>query len=241
MLDHRGLVLSNRPVKTWRARWEEMGGWENIPERIYQVKKKDDTAEILIYEQIGESWWDGGGVGAKKFAEDLKALGDVSSIDVRINSPGGDVFEGDAIYSALNNHKATINVFIDGVAASAASYIAMAGDTIAIAEHAKFMIHNAWGLAIGNAKEMRKTADVLATLDSAIQLIYQRRTNQTDKQLADWMDAETWFVGQQAIDNKFADTLIPAKTGKKDVGPEMKNGSDFAELMRMRLALARIA
>lgn len=237
MLNHRGLVLNGRPVKTWRDRWEEQGGFKNIPDRRFEMKKQDDTAEILIFEQIGESWWDGSGVGAKRFNEDLKALGDVKSITVRINSPGGDVFEGDAIYTALNQHKAIINVVIEGIAASAASYIAMAGDTIAIAEHAKFMIHNAWGLAIGNANEMRKTADLLDTIDSGIRIIYQRRTNQDDKKLSDWMDAETWFVGQQAIDNKFADTLIPAKAGKKDDSSE----ADIRDVMRMRLALARSA
>lgn len=233
-MNYRGLILNNQPVKTWRDRWLDMGGWSNIPNRGYQAKKKDDTAEILIFEQIGKSWWDDSGVGAKEFTEDLKALGDVKSINVRINSPGGDVFEADAIYSALNNHPATINVFIDGIAASAASYIAMAGDSISIAEHAKFMIHSAWGFAMGNADDMRATADILDVVDSGIRIIYQRRTKHAESKIKDWMKAETWWVGQAAIDDKFADSLMKAK------GPvEDRKQDPILDLMRMRLALAR--
>lgn len=233
MKNYRGLTVNNRPVKMWRDRWEEQNGWADIPNRGYSAKKSGDAADILIYEQIGVSWWDGSGVSAKQFMEDLKLLGDVSALNVRINSPGGDVFEADAIYTALNTHKATVNVFIDGIAASAASYIAMAGDSIAIAEHAKFMIHNAWGLAMGNADEMRKTADLLDTIDGGIRLIYQRRTNQTDEKLKTMMSAETWLVGQQAVDERFADSLMPAKAAPED------KSDGFRDLMRMRMELAR--
>jgi ATP-dependent Clp protease, protease subunit len=150
---------------------------------------------------------------------------------LHINSPGGDVSEADAIYTALNAHQAKVNVYIDGLAASAASYIAMAGDTIAIAEHAKFMIHNAWGVAIGNAEEMRKLAGVLDKIDTTIRLIYQRRTGNSDKQLRDWMEAETWFTGQEAKASGFADKVIKAKEGASD--------SAFVDQMRMRVAVAR--
>lgn len=218
---------------SWIQRFKDMGGWNLIPDRRYTCNKVNETGEIYIYEQIGEDWWSGGGITAKRFAEDLKALGDVKSIDLHINSPGGVIMEADAIYTALVQHKAKINVSIDGLAASAASYIAMAGDAIAIAEHAKFMIHNAWGLAIGNASELRKLADVLETLDSAIRLLYQRRTGNTDQQLKDWMAEEKWFVGQQAVDQKFADTLIKAKEAPKE------DPADIHTMMRMRLDLAK--
>ncbi len=230
----RGLIQNGKQVKTWHDRWDEMGGFAQLKDRRFAAAKtSDETAEILIYEQIGESFWDDSGVGAKTFVETLRGLGNVSAINVRINSPGGDVFEADAIYSALVAHKATINVFIDGIAASAASYIAMAGDTIAIAEHAKFMIHNAWGIAIGNADEMRDTASLLDTIDGSIRLIYQARTNQSDKKLKDWMSAETWFVGQEAVDNGFADSVIAAKR------PAESSADDgLLETMRMRVAMA---
>jgi ATP-dependent Clp protease, protease subunit len=233
-VNFRGLIQNNKPVYSWRDRFEQMGGWATIPNRGFQMKKSGEKAEILIYEQIGMDFWTGGGVTAKQFAEDLKALGDVKELDIRINSPGGEVYEADAIYSQLNSHKATKNVFIDGLAASAASYIAMVGDSIKISEHAKFMIHNAWGLAIGNANDMEQTAGVLRALDASIRLIYQRRTGNTDKQLSDWMEAETWFSASEAVANKFADSLITAK------GTENKTvDASHLELMKMRLAVAR--
>jgi ATP-dependent Clp protease, protease subunit len=233
-MNTRGLLLNSKPVKSWRDRFEEQGGWKTIPNRGFSMKKADDKAEIFIYEQIGEDWWTGGGVTAKKFADDLKALGDVKSLDIRINSPGGDVWEANAIYTLLNQHKATKNVFIDGLAASAASYISMAGDTIAIAEHGQFMIHNAWGLAIGNANELRAMAGLLDGIDTSIRLIYQKRTGQSDQKLKDWMDAETWFSGKEAVDNGFATELMKAKEGEK------KADDSVRELMRMRLELARV-
>jgi ATP-dependent protease ClpP protease subunit len=210
----------------WRDQW-----LAQVQHRMFTAAKKGTTGEIFIYEQIGESFWDGGGVTAKSFNETLRGLGDVTAIDLHINSPGGDVSEADAIYTALNAHSAKVNVYIDGLAASAASYIAMAGDTIAIAEHAKFMIHNAWGVAIGNAEEMRKLAGVLDKIDTTIRLIYQRRTGNSDKQLRDWMEAETWFTGQEAKASGFADKVIKAKEGASD--------SAFVDQMRMRVAVAR--
>ena len=204
-------------MKTWRERWLDSYGWASVPNRGFRAQAKDGKAEILIYEQIGQSWWDGSGVGAKQFTEELKALGDVTAIDLRINSPGGDVTEADAIYTQLTQHPATINVFIDGLAASAASYIAMAGDTIAIAEHAKFMIHNASGLAMGNADEFRKMAEILDVFDSSIRTIYQRRTALEESKIKDWMDAETWFTGQETVDEGFADSIMLAKSAPGDV------------------------
>ena len=202
-------------MKTWQTRWRDMNGWASIPNRGFSCKAKDGKAEILIYEQIGESWWDGSGVGAKRFAEDLKALGDISAIDIRINSPGGDVTEADAIYTQLVQHPANVSVFVDGLAASAASFIAMAGDTIAIAENGKFMIHNSMAIGIDNAAGFRKLADTLDVFDSAIRTIYQRRTKIPEAKLKDWMEAETWFSGQQALDEGFADSLMKAKEPKE--------------------------
>ncbi len=234
-MKYRGLIVNGSPVKTWRDRWEEQGGFRNIPNRGFFAKKTGgDTAEMLIYEQIGVSWWDDSGVGAKQFADDLKALGDIKTLNIRINSPGGDVTEGDAIYSALTQHPATINVFIDGIAASAASFIAMAGDTIAIAEHAKLMIHNAWGFSVGNADDMRKMADTLDVFDKGIRGIYAARTGNSDLQLQDWMKAETWMLGPEAKDRGFADTVIPSKEK-----PEDSADTGVMDLMKMRLALAR--
>jgi ATP-dependent protease ClpP protease subunit len=176
--------------------------------RGFITNKKGDEAEILIYEEIGQNWWSESGIGAKQFAEDLKALGPVKVLNIRINSPGGDVFEGSAIKTQLENHPATKNVFIDGLAASAASYIAMAGNRIEISPNAMFMIHNASGGVLGNAEDMRKMAGLLEKIDGTIAEMYQRRTNAALSDIQDWMKAETWFTAEEAVKNGFADAVM---------------------------------
>lgn len=172
-----------------------------------------------MYGDIG-SWLDG--VGAEEFAKEIAAL-DVGTIDVRLNSGGGSVFEGQAIYNALSHHDATINMQIDGIAASIASVIAMAGDTINITEGSHIMIHKPWSMAIGDAAAMRKEADVLDTLESGIVDIYAARTGKQRKQLENWIAAETWFKGQDAVDAGFADAVIPAKKKKNSMHSNILN------------------
>ena len=172
------------------------------------MNAKKDEAEILIYESIGQSWWNDSGVGAKQFAEDLKALGAVKVLNIRINSPGGDVFEGNAIKTQLEQHPAVKNVFIDGLAASAASYIAMAGNRIEISKNALFMIHNASGGVLGNAEDMRKMADLLEKIDGNIADMYQRRTSQPLDTIQEWMTAETWFNAEETVKHGFADAVM---------------------------------
>lgn len=172
----------------------------------YSIKARADAAEIYIYEDVGEGWF--GGVSAKQFADDLKALGSVSQIDVRLNSYGGEVFDGLAIYNQLKEHPARIVSHVDGVAASIASVIAMAGDEIRIAEAGFLMIHNASGLAIGDARTMRQMADVLDTVTGSIADVYVARTGVAQGEVRDLMDAETWFTGQEAVDKGFATELV---------------------------------
>lgn len=164
----------------------------------YRISAKGaDRAEILIYEDVGEGWF--GGVSAKQFADDLKALGAVSTIDVRINSYGGDVFDGFAMYRQLVEHKARIVVHVDGVAASIASVIAMAGDEIEIAAPGFVMVHDAWGLGVGNAAELRSVADRLETISGAIADVYVARTGKPAATVRGWMTAETWFTADEAV------------------------------------------
>lgn len=172
--------------------------------------KNASSVELIVYGEIG-GWWDG--IDAGQVIAELSAL-DVDQIDVRLNSPGGVVFDGVAIYNALAQHKANVTVHIEGVAASIASVIAMAGDTIKIGEAANVMIHKPWSIALGDADVLRKEADVLDTLEGGILDIYQARTGAATEQLRSWVAAETWFRGQAAIDAGFADELVPAK-GKK--------------------------
>lgn len=167
--------------------------------------KASGKAELLIYEDIGEGFWTSG-ITAQDFMKDLKALGDVKTIDVRINSNGGSVFDGIAIYNALRRHSATKNVFVDGIAASIASVIAMSGDTITMGEGTFIMVHRASGLAVGNASDMRELADVLEGIDTQLADIYAQRTGLALQTVADMMEAETWMNAQEAIGKGFADT-----------------------------------
>jgi ATP-dependent protease ClpP protease subunit len=169
----------------------------------YRFKAKgQESAEVQIYEDVGAGWF--GGVTAKDFSADLKAAGAVQNIDVRIASYGGDVNDGLAIYRMLADHKARITVHIDGVAASIASVIAMAGDEIIIAEAGSMMIHEGWTIAAGHAEDLRKIADHLEKSSNQIADIYAARTKRPMAEIKDWMAATTWFYGQEAVDAGFA-------------------------------------
>jgi len=172
--------------------------------------KGNEEATLYIYDEIS-SWW---GIGANEFVTALNEV-EAKTLNVHLNSPGGSVFEGFAIYAALINfaeeNKATVNMIIDGWAASIASVIMCAGDHIKIGEHASAMIHEPWGWAIGSADEMREEAEVLDMLEETIIDIYVARTKGDRKQIQDWVKAETWFKGQAAVDAGFADEVIPLK------------------------------
>jgi len=178
------------------------------PASSYRMRAKSkDEGEIWLYDIIGESFW-GGGISAKRFADDLKALGDVKRIDLRINSDGGVVTEARAMYNLLREHKAKVTVHVDGIAASAASFVAMAGNSIEIAEGGFIMIHNARMVAIGEAKDLRHAADILETVNGTIRDTYVARTSQTAEQVTAWMDGETWFTGTEAVKHGFADKIV---------------------------------
>lgn len=168
--------------------------------------KANKKAEILVYGDIGPKWL-GYDVDAKSFHEELRALGDVDEIDLRINSFGGDVFDGLAIHRLLVDHKAKVNAHIDGAAMSIASVIAMAGDTIRISESGNIMIHDPWTVALGNAEDFRSVADRLDATAAAIADVYIKRTGNSEKQVRDWMRAETEFFGKAAVEHKFADEV----------------------------------
>lgn len=169
------------------------------------------TGEILIYEVIGENWY-GDGLTGKSFAQKLAALGDVDEINVRINSPGGSVFDGTAIYNQLLNHPAKIIVDIDGIAASAASYVAMAGDTVRIADNGFMMIHRAMGFAMGNTKEMTKLAATLEKLDGSIAATYAKKTGREASEHLNQMDVETWFDAKDAKEAGLVDEITDGQS-----------------------------
>lgn len=173
---------------------------------------------ISIYDVIGYDYWTGEGVTAKRIAAALRSLG-AGPVTVNINSPGGDMFEGLAIYNLLREHEGEVTVKVLGLAASAASVIAMAGDTVQIGRAAFLMIHNAWVLAIGNRHDLRDIADTMEPFDRAMADIYSARTGSDSKAIAKLMDNETWIGGSDAVDQGFADELLPSdqveKSGEK--------------------------
>jgi ATP-dependent protease ClpP protease subunit len=165
-----------------------------------------NQADIYIYEDVGEGWF--GGVSARQFAADLKALGSLDTLNLHINSYGGEVFDGIAIYRTLVDHPAKVISYVDGVAASIASVIAMAGDEIRITESGFFMIHEASGGAFGRAAEHRQMADLLETITATIGDVYVARTGRDKAEVAAWMTSETWLTAQQALEYGFADEVV---------------------------------
>lgn len=201
------------------------------PMMRYQLKAESkDRAELMIYDTIGESFVTGEGLTARSFAKDLKNAGDVKNIDVRINSVGGSVFDGQAIYSQLRNHPANVTVHVDGAALSAASVIAMAGDEIKMAENAVMMIHEPWSIAMGSASTMRKEADVLDKLRDTISSVYAARTGKDKEEIDSLLSAETWMDATEAVDMGFADSITPTK--KAAASAAMPDGLNVPERFR---------
>jgi ATP-dependent Clp protease protease subunit len=164
----------------------------------YQINNKADKAEVWIYEEIGEDFWTGGGVTAKNFQKELSAI-TAKQIDLHINSPGGAVFDGVTIYNLLRQHPANITTYIDGIAASIASVIALAGDKVIMAENALYMMHNPSGLVMGNSEDMRKMAEVLDKIRGTMTGVYSGKTGKPDDEINAMLDAETWMTADEAL------------------------------------------
>ena len=161
----------------------------------YTIRARDSGAEVLIYDEIGAY-----GVSAKGFLAELGALPDDSAIDLRLNSPGGSVFDAVAIHNALSRHAGTVTVWIDGIAASAASYIAMAGDEIVMPENAFLMIHDPSGLVMGTAADMRDMAGTLDKIAASMTRGYAAKSGKPEDEIAALMAAETWFDAAEALE-----------------------------------------
>lgn len=165
--------------------------------------KEDQTADIYIYDEIG-----GWGISARRFTEDLISLGNLSHINLHIHSPGGEVFDGIAIYNQLKNYSATITVYIDGLAASMASVIAMVGDTVIMPKNAMMMIHKPWGVSWGDANDMREYADLLDKLENVLIPAYVAKTGKTTEEITAMLEQETWLDGDECVEHGFADKVI---------------------------------
>ena len=169
----------------------------------YAIRARGTGAEVAIYDEIGAY-----GVSAKGFLAELGALPEGTPVDLRLNSPGGSVFDAVAIHNAIKRHEGTVTVWIDGIAASAASYIAMAGDEIVMPENAFLMIHDPAGLVMGTAEDMRAMAEALDKVKGSLVSGYAAKSGRTPEEVSALMAAETWFDASDAVAQGFADRLI---------------------------------
>lgn len=167
--------------------------------------------ELQLYGPISSTSWWGDEVTPKQFSDELKALGDIETLNVYINSDGGDVFAGQAIHSMLKRHPANVVVYVDGLAASIASVVAMAGDKVIMPRNAMMMVHNPWTIAVGNADDFRKLADDLDQIRESIVAAYQDKTGLEREEIIRLMDAETWMTADEAVSKGFADEIEETK------------------------------
>lgn len=187
---------SRRPVNFQRPPQARVGHW-------YEIRNVSaDAVDVAIYDEIG--YW---GVTASDFVREIQSV-QAKSITLRINSPGGDVFDGIAILNSLRQHPATVNVVIDGLAASAASFIAMAGDNVAMAPNSMLMIHEASGMVLGNSQDMSEMAALLDKTSANIANVYAQRAGGDPETWREAMRAETWYSDQEAVDAGLADEIL---------------------------------
>jgi len=186
------------------------------------TQTSNNSADVNIDGEIVSYKWDDSDTTGASFRDDLKALGDVKTINLHINSPGGSVFEGISIYNQLKQNKATVNVYVDGLAASIASVIAMSGDTIFMPENSMMMIHNPWTMTMGNAKELRKQADDLDRVgQQSVKTYLAKADGKIDEtSLKQLMDDETWLSADEAVGYGLADEVIDANKAVACVVPD---------------------
>lgn len=182
--------------------------------KYFSLEKKDQTATLTIYGNITSMPWEEGDVSCANLSKQLEKLGDVTQLDVYINSYGGEVAEGVAIYNALKRQKAKVRTICDGFACSIASVIFMAGEERVMNEASMLMIHNAWTFAEGNSAELRKQADDLDKITKLSIETYKANSTLTEEEIVALMDAETWILPDEALDYGFATSI--AKTEKSN-------------------------
>jgi len=175
----------------------------------HKIEAKNKEATIYIYDEI--SWW---GVDAAVLVKDIAAI-EADTIHLRINSPGGSVFDGMAIYNSLKQHKAKVITHIDGLAASIASIIALAGDEVVAGEGAYMMIHSPWSIIAGDSDDLRKEADLLDKVAGTISEIYQNKSGMKSEDVLDMMAAETWMTGAEALEKRFIDKIETSEKAEK--------------------------
>lgn len=210
-------MIKSRPWITNRANTDGRPGYRPTARRgdgrWFDIRNytSGGTAQVYIYDEIG--YW---GVTAQDFAQQINAL-DVTEIDLRLNSPGGDAFDGIAIHNALKSHTAHVTITVDALAASAASVIAMAGDTVIMNAGAQMMIHDASGYCVGNAADMQIMVDTLNRMSDSIASFYAERAGGDVTEWRAAMQAETWYTADEAVAAGLADRTSAAAPAEPDV------------------------
>ena len=191
----------------------------------YRFKNEAEAVNIQIYDEISsDDFW--GDVVTAKAINDEIAQANGKPLNIHINSYGGEVFEGFAIYNNLKSYAGKKVVYVDGIAASIASVIAMAGDEVYMNKASMLMIHNASGVAVGNAEEMKKVVSALEQINEVIRDVYKNRSNLDDEQLKQFMDNETYFTPQEAVQYGFADGIVEEDVPEEPTATALKNLSD---------------
>lgn len=216
---------------SWDVPSDALARWTDMP-----MAAQDQPETITIYDVIGEDTWTGGGFTAKRMNAALRSIG-AKDITVKINSPGGSVFEGFAIYNELRQHKAKVTVEVMGIAASAAAYIAMAGDDIRMGLGSFIMVHNAWGMVIGNRNDLAESITTLEQIDNAQIDIFEARTGLDRAKIEAFMDAETFLSANEAVKNGFADSVMAA--GEVDTKARASIPGDILARRQMEAFLAK--
>lgn len=200
------------------------------------AKAADGSGELFFYNVIGQSW-DGSGITGDSVADALKQLGDVKTLNLYINSEGGDVWQAKAIYAQLLRHPATKNVYVDGLAASAASFIAMAGDHIVTAKAGTWMVHEAECLAYGRADYLETMAGMVRKENEAIAGIYAEQTGGTVDEMLELMSATTWMNADEALKKGFTDEVKdPDEDDDDDEDGDMKDAASKSKLVAIALS-----
>lgn len=204
-------------------------------EKWYEIKNKKDAAEIYIYDAIGSDY------SAKKFIEEFNEI-KANDINIHINSPGGSVFEGMAIYSIIVNSKKKVTTHIDGIAASIASVIALAGNPVKMAKNAQFMIHKVSNIVLGDSDDMKKEAEIMESLEKQMIDIYHSKTGIPEAEIKQMMEDETWMDGETALEKGFIDEVTAKKNIKNhfnlsDYGytqnPKIKEDTDMEAVEKL--------
>lgn len=192
-----------------------------------------DEATVYVYDAIG-GWF---GIDPKVWVPEFSGIL-ASTIHIRINSPGGAIFDAEAMRTAVKQHKAKVIAHVDGYAASAATCVAIAADEVEISEGAWWMIHDAWGALSGEAKDMRAYADMLEKANESLVTSYCKKTGKSEKQIRDWMASETWFTAPEALAHRFVDRIFKIDVdGQSKVSAQASVRTDVNMTQRARVLM----